>query len=270
MLAGEDGGHAVLSPEQVALELPLAGPSSRMLAYFVDYLLVLVLQLGLFFTSALFESAASWLTDVFEGLAGVEGDPGVPWAATMGPFLVLMVAVFVAEMVYFVTAELVFGGRSVGKALVGLRVVRDGGLPIDLRSSLLRNLLRIADVLPAYYVVGLVAMLAGDNGKRLGDWVAGTVVVRLDRVPLALDPLLGDASERFRFDREQLARTGARERRLLLQTLRRIPTLDDAAARVVLARATEVLCSRIGYGEEIAEDDRQAFLRALGRATQRR
>ena len=55
------------------------------------------------------------------------------------------------------------------------------GLPINLRSSVLRNVLRIVDILPENYVVGLVSMLLSPSGERLGDHVAGTIVIRLDR-----------------------------------------------------------------------------------------
>jgi uncharacterized RDD family membrane protein YckC len=63
------------------------------------------------------------------------------------------------ETGYFILWEMLTGGRSPGKALVGLRVVRRDGLPIDFRSSVVRNVMRIVDMLPANYVVGLVAML---------------------------------------------------------------------------------------------------------------
>src|SRR4029077_1923437 len=104
-----------------------------------------------------------------------------PFGALSGLLIALfVVGQFVLETGYFIFWEMVTNGRSPGKMLAGLRVVRRDGLPIDLRSSMLRNVLRIVDILPENYVVGLVSMLLSPSGERLGDHVAGTLVIRLD------------------------------------------------------------------------------------------
>jgi hypothetical protein len=171
------------------------------------------------------------------------------------------------EWGYFILFELTTGGRSPGKALLGLRVLRDGGEPVDLRASLMRNLLRVVDALPVNYVVGLVAMVLSPEGKRLGDLAAGTIVARLDRPARAQVRNDGDPVDapRFRFDRAQIARLGRAERTLLRQTLRRVTELEPEAASAALARATEVLRRRIEH-PVVPEAERLAFLRALERA----
>jgi hypothetical protein len=150
---------------------------------------------------------------------------------------------------------------------MNLRVVRDGGLPISPREAVVRNLLRAVDMLPANYLVGLAAMLVSEQGKRLGDVAAGTVVVRLDRPapaePLPAYPSEGDAA--FRFDRAQLRRLGPRERTLLRQTLRRHAELPPETAERGLEMAVEALRARLEYGP-VAPEERIAFLRALWRA----
>src|SRR5256712_9880441 len=107
----------------------------------------------------------------------------------LGLFLVVQLAI---EWGYFVFCEMTTGGRSLGKALVGLRVVRDGGFPISLRESLVRNLLPIVDVLPWYYTVGLVSIVLSRAANRLGPLASGTTVLRLDppqpAPPLAAEP----------------------------------------------------------------------------------
>lgn len=70
-------------------------------------------------------------------------------------------------------------GRTLGKHLVAVRVRTADGSPLTLRSSLVRNVVRLVDVLPVLYVVGVVSIALGDRKVRLGDRVAGTVVIRV-------------------------------------------------------------------------------------------
>ncbi|WP_134668848.1 RDD family protein [Halorussus marinus] len=69
-------------------------------------------------------------------------------------------------------------GKTLGKYLVGIRAVDDDGSPLTLRSAAVRNVSRLVDVLPLFYVVGIVAALLSDRYKRVGDRLADTVVVR--------------------------------------------------------------------------------------------
>src|SRR4029079_7777418 len=82
--------------------------------------------------------------------------------------------------------------RSPGKRALSLRVVKEGGYPIGFIDSVLRNLLRGADFLPIGYLIGLFAMAADARFRRLGDRVAGTMVVVEERsrvaAPLTLAP----------------------------------------------------------------------------------
>jgi uncharacterized RDD family membrane protein YckC len=259
-------GQAVRAPEQVWLELAVAGPTTRMLAYAADYLLILLLEVVLFALLVLgLPSAISRLPTLRDAVRAFR-------TGNAADLLLLLVAVFligqlVIEWGYFLFWETVGNGRSPGKRLVGLRVVRDDGFPIGFRDALVRNLLRAVDVLPWYYTVGLVAMLVSAQGKRLGDVAAGTIVVRLDRPepapPLELEPAATDVA--FRFSREQLARVGAAELALLRQTLRRLDALAPQQREMVLERAVTALVNRIGH-RAVAADERQAFLQALLRA----
>jgi uncharacterized RDD family membrane protein YckC len=90
---------------------------------------------------------------------------------------VVMVLAFVLEWGYYVLFETIAGGRTIGKRALGLRVVKEGGYPIGFIDSVLRNLLRGADILPFFYVVGLFAMAGDSRFRRIGDRVAGTLVV---------------------------------------------------------------------------------------------
>ena len=70
------------------------------------------------------------------------------------------------------------GGRTPGKNALGIRVVGRNGEPIDFVTSAVRNMLRIIDFLPLFYLVGSIAIVATQHDQRLGDLAAGTLVVR--------------------------------------------------------------------------------------------
>jgi uncharacterized RDD family membrane protein YckC len=268
--------QVVLSPEQVALELPIAGPTSRIFAFTIDLALMIALQgviaLAVIYLLVNLFDLSDWLgigeNGNYQFNAEIDGE-------STSRILMIAQAVFVlvefaVQWGYFVCFELLMQGRSPGKAVAGLRVVRDGGLPIGFRESAIRNLVRFVDMLPTAYLVGLVAMVLSPDGKRLGDLAAGTVVVREDRPQRAL-PLEFDAQPSdtvFRFDREQLVALGMAERRLIRQTLRRIDTLSPERRAEALARTTEVLCARMQYPEQVAGPHQRAFLVALLRAAE--
>ncbi len=160
------------TPEQIELELPLAGVGSRGLAYVVDLLwqTVPIIAAGFLAFAVLPEEARP------DGFIenDEEGQPRMPLLA-----LAFMSAViFFVNFGYFALFEVLWKGQSPGKRSLGLRVIREGGYPIDGRSALVRNLLRVVDFLPAFYVVGIATLFIGRKGKRVGDYAAGTLVVK--------------------------------------------------------------------------------------------
>ena len=102
--------------------------------------------------------------------------------AGAGPTLLV---VFVTEWFYPVAFEVLWRGRTPGKAGLGLRVVHRDGTPIRWPASVLRNLLLAADFLPLSYGFGIVSMLCDVHFRRLGDLAAGTLVIHghEDRLP---------------------------------------------------------------------------------------
>ncbi len=146
------------TPEGVTLEVTLAGVGSRFVAGLVDQIL----------RTALLVSLVVLLT-VAAHRGGLSG--GVLEA-------VLIVAVFLVQFAYDVLFETLASGRTPGKRWTGLRVVRAGGAPVGFVASALRNLLRVIDSLPGFYLVGIIAVMVTRNNQRLGDLAAGTVVVR--------------------------------------------------------------------------------------------
>jgi uncharacterized RDD family membrane protein YckC len=154
------------TPEQVALELPVAGVGSRFLALAVDTviqaLLYLVLVLGL---------------GLIAGLAlGRRGSLLRPLGQAWAP-AVIGLLLFCVYWGYFAAFEIAWQGQTPGKRVAGIRVIKDSGRPADAASIVLRNLLRVVDVLPAMYAVGVLSMLVTRHARRIGDLVAGTLVV---------------------------------------------------------------------------------------------
>lgn len=159
------------TPEQVELRLPLAGIGSRMLAMLVDSLVqgaaTLVLLLILVLVAAALPSARGATAH-----AGGASEAAGKWVIA-GMILVQFLLIWG----YFSLFEAFWNGQTPGKRLLRIRVLQDSGRPITLFESMSRNLLRIIDMLPTLYAVGLVTMLCNRENKRLGDLLAGTLVV---------------------------------------------------------------------------------------------
>jgi uncharacterized RDD family membrane protein YckC len=166
-----DWGDAktIRTPEQVAVTYSLAGLGTRFAAVLVDTFVqsaVIALALVVFFalSESVFTALGTWLDTVVESSA--------PWV--MALFILLF---FGLVWGYFIFWETVWSGQTPGKRLCGIRVLRDGGFPIDFRAALVRNIMRYVDFLPFYYGLGAVSMFASKESKRLGDYAAGTIVV---------------------------------------------------------------------------------------------
>ena len=149
---------AVETPEHVSLQFELAGLGSRAAAAIYDAVVVAGILLLIVIASAatgLLSAAGSW----FDAVALLAG--------------------FVVLWGYYVLSEGLANGRTLGKREMGIRVVMDTGHPLTFAASAVRNLVRLVDAQPAVsYVVGGAFVLFHPQHKRLGDLVAGTVVVR--------------------------------------------------------------------------------------------
>lgn len=163
----------VRTPENVEFGLRLAGLATRFAAALADYAIVAFL-VGLL-------AGAMLVLALALGVAL----PGIGAFASAGVMAVLFLAIFVVLFGYFTFFEMIWNGQTPGKRVVGLRVVKDLGQGITFADSLVRNLVRIADILPGFYGVAAASVLLSARNKRLGDHAAGTlvVVVERDRAP---------------------------------------------------------------------------------------
>ena len=146
------------TPEGIAILLRPAGAVARGLAYSLDFAIRLVVMI-----------VAAMVLARIQGMG-------------TGLWLVLMFAI---EWIYPIVFELLPGAATPGKRAMGLLVMMDTGLPVTPSASVTRNLLRGADFMPFLFAFGLLSMLLRRDFKRLGDIVAGTVVVHAEQVRLA-------------------------------------------------------------------------------------
>ena len=164
------------TPEQVDLHFPIAGIGSRFLALMTDSLLqgaaIFVLILGFVLI----------ISAIPRALSGTASSP------TAGKWIVAGIVLFYFLLYwgYYSLFEAFWNGQTPGKRLLKIRVIKDSGRQITLFEALARNLLRVVDMLPSFYLIGVITMLCNKEQKRLGDLVAGTIVVheRSDEQPL--------------------------------------------------------------------------------------
>jgi uncharacterized RDD family membrane protein YckC len=173
---GQSETHYIDTPEQVGLEYSVAGIGSRFVAVLLDMLIVFAIFLVEVLALVMIGAAAS----TSRGSAGW-GDTAAKW------FMALVIFFnFLIFWGYFALFEAYWKGQTLGKRAMKLRVIKDSGRQITFFEALARNLLRIVDYLPGMYLVGVITMLCNKRNQRLGDLVAGTIVVheRLDEPSL--------------------------------------------------------------------------------------
>lgn len=153
----------ITTPEHVPVALEPAGAGARFLAVLFDSMITSAIAGGI------------------GAVAGALLPRGVAYA-------ILVTVGFLLTWGWHIWFETRSNGRTPGKRALSLRVIDERGLPVSLHQSLVRNILRVLDFLPAFYGLGATVMLLSPLRRRLGDVVAGTLVIR------EAQPLAGRAS----------------------------------------------------------------------------
>ncbi|MFW6051036.1 MAG: RDD family protein [Myxococcota bacterium] len=153
--------HLVRTPENVTFEFELAGVGSRGLAWVVD-----LAAMGALILVGSYVLAAA--------------------QPVLGGFAVAAQVLAVSLVIWWYAAlcEWWLGGQTLGKRAVGIRTLQTSGVRITFLQAVVRNLVRIVDLIPAFYLIGAAAALLDRRGRRLGDMAAGTVVVRERAAPM--------------------------------------------------------------------------------------
>ena len=153
------------TPERVPLHFALASIGNRFLACAIDHtfqVLAIVLMVIAFTVIANYSSVGEQLSNAPKWVKAV-----------------LIVIVFLIVSGYFAFFEWIWNGQTPGKRLLKLRVIREDGRPVTFWEAAVRNLLRTFDMMPApFYSIGLISVFISLSDQRIGDMVAGTVVVR--------------------------------------------------------------------------------------------
>src|SRR5690625_1803955 len=220
---------AIKTPEYVSLRFQSANLGSRAVAFIIDNLIVAVAQVIILILAVLavggFESFFSMAESGFLILA------------------LVIIILFIINYGYYIFFEYFNTGQTPGKRIVGIRVIQDNGHNITMLSSIIRNLMRIIDSLPSAYFIGILMVFFHAENKRLGDLVAGTIVVHErpgKRKETKLDKLL-------------------RERNLPLPNL----TIDELSMRSVGPREWNLLKVYSERFTQVTEEERIRLTRDL-------
>lgn len=201
----------IATPEGVSFSLPLAGPVTRAVAFFIDFAAIM--------------AALNVISPFLTALGVIGGDVG------MGLVILLQ---FVCMEGARMVMELLWRGQTLGKKVMGLRVMDENGLKLRPSQVVVRNLLRFVDMLPLFYALGGLVSLFNSRAQRLGDLAAGTVVVRTLKVtPPDVASVLAGKYNSFRDHPHLEARirqkVGPEEAQIALNTLVRRDDLTPPA-----------------------------------------
>ncbi|HVO18828.1 MAG TPA: RDD family protein [Anaeromyxobacter sp.] len=236
------------TPERVAVALELAGVGARAYAWLLDALFIFL----------------AWVTALL--LYSISGDlvREVQALSIAGQVLAAL-SVLLAGWGWDVAWEALWGGRTPGKRLASIRVVRSDGGPVGLTEALVRNALRAVE-LPLAYAPAILAVALSARRQRLGDLVAGTLVVRQARFDLSRYDLPATALARFPQLRGRAAAALSAEGfERLADFLRRRPALEPGARARVAVRLAAALAARASVAPPAA-GEAEGFLEALAAA----
>lgn len=238
-----DDELVIETPERVELHYVLANVGNRFLAAFIDHLIQVALGIAVLLIAVSF---ASW--NLFNAMD--------VWTAAL-----LVLAIFAIYWGYFVVFETLWNGQTPGKRIMRLRVVREDGRPVRFFEVFVRNLLRLAiDFNPfPSYAIGVVSIIFSARSKRVGDFVAGTVVVkeRATEAP-SLEAIIKISEvEQQRLERVAPAAFKANTRLLSDSELRAVETflkrryeLPEPNRSALAARIAQPLSAKLGIQAE--------------------
>jgi uncharacterized RDD family membrane protein YckC len=218
----------IRTPEGVVFSQLLAGPLTRFVAWLVDFAVVVAIQM---------------LIGTILGLLGL----------LAGEFIVAiqLLLLFVLNFGYSICLEWRLRGQTLGKRAMRLRVVDAQGLRLKFNQIVIRNLLRMVDMLPLFYLVGGTACILSRRAQRLGDFAANTVVIRIPKLSTPnLEQIASGKYNSFRdhphLEARLRQRVSTQEASIAVQALVRRDSLDPVAR-------VELFAEMAGHFRELVE-----------------
>ena len=153
----------ITTPEHIKLRFPLAGLGSRGAAFLFDTIFLMIVYIVLL-------AVLLWLDNVTAIIDTLD-------LLSSATITVIIILNFLIVWGYFVLFEFFSKGRTLGKIVVGLRVIQENGQSLTFLTSCIRNFLRIIDFLPGFFFIGMLLIFLHPKHKRLGDLASGTIVV---------------------------------------------------------------------------------------------
>lgn len=177
--------YTIDTPENVTFGYEVVGIGSRFVAAVVDTIILIFTLTVLLFVVMIALALLSERDFGFDALWIGNND----WLGGIIAAIYTLLN-FIIFWGYYIVFELLWNGQSPGKRVAKIRVVRTDGNPIGFLQSAVRNLVRFVDFMPTAYGFGLVTMFFNSKSRRLGDFAAGTIVVR-DKTELRLEDVVG-------------------------------------------------------------------------------
>ena len=225
------------TPEHVELQFALASLGNRFLACAIDHALQFSAMLAALIIALTVNSTIRALSESTLEKAK---------AGSLWTIAILILSLFVIYFGYFALFEAFWNGQTPGKRLLKLRVIKDDGRPINIFEAFARNVIRLFDFMPTWlYSIGILTVFMNSKAKRLGDFVAGTVVIkeRADDAPSFSEVFESEDSDDRGFD---LAR-----RRIA------IPVAFKGEIRGITKIEIEIVAAFLRRREELPELPRQ-------------
>lgn len=232
------------TPENVRIHYPLAGPGTRFLAWLLDWLLTVVLTVLVAISLIIAAGVSGALESQLRDLSPDQIDENGPQFALYFVGIMVVMLTF-GSFCYYFLSEFLMRGQTIGKRVLGLRVVKANGFALDSLSLLLRNIFRFVDHLPPLWVIPVLS----SRTQRTGDMVAGTLVVRERSLPYSfVREQLAERSpldSRYRFDSAMLARLRPIDLHFIEELLDRWDQLPARQLRRLIGRSLTPLCQRL-------------------------
>jgi uncharacterized RDD family membrane protein YckC len=242
----------IVTPEHVSLRFNLAGLGSRGTALIIDWVFLSLIFAILIFT----------LGKITEGqFTYFEEASGYMVAA-------MIIIPFVLWWGYFAFFEFFAAGRTPGKLILGIRVVQENGQSITFLSAAIRNLLRVIDMLPALYLLGMVMIFVHKKHKRIGDIAAGTIVIyerkskRKNRIVKEIEKR-GIDKNKIEIDEWSKKKIGEKEWKLLKTYMERRTKLPKNEKEEMTKKVSEVLFTILNVDEAQTIEETENKLMAL-------